>query len=176
MPRKKDGLTTTKGWQEQKLSMRPTTRKALRHAAAETGLSLSETADSLLDMALTEEWIRVPIIGRVGCGDSVVCEEHVEDWISLPAAAAKGADFALRATGDSMTPTISDGDLVLVHQQPAAELGQIVVVCHENEAVIKRLAGTNGVLELRSDNTAYPPLRLPGGSIMGRVIRVIKEV
>jgi SOS-response transcriptional repressor LexA len=151
-------------------------RKTDAKKARVKGPDISDLVNTGLELALSQEWVRLPIIGRVGAGASVICEEHVEDYVTLPVAAAKGADFVLRARGDSMAPTIADGDEVLVHIQPTAEIGQIVVVRQDGEAVIKRLKGSNGDVELCSDNPAYPPFTLPRGEIVGRAIRVVKDL
>lgn len=176
MARKPGGLTTTEGWQKANFPLRPETKLALGHAALNRKQTMGETADELLDAALNQEWVRLPVLGRVGAGNSVICEEFVEEWISLPAEMARGADFILRARGDSMSPTINDGDQVLVHIQPTAEIHQVVVVRQDSEAVIKRLRSTNGTVELCSDNPAYPPLRLPRGEIVGRAIRFMRDL
>ena len=75
-----------------------------------------------------------------------------------------------------MSPGIQDGDLVLVRQQPNAEIGQVAVVREDNEGFIKRLGAVNGCIELRSDNPFYTPLNLPRAEIVGRSVKVIKDL
>ncbi len=50
---------------------------------------------------------------------------------------ASEADFALTIEGDSMEPDYSDGDIVLVKQQPDVEIGQVGVFIVNGEGYIK---------------------------------------
>ena len=57
-----------------------------------------------------------------------------------------------------MNPTLHDGDLVLIRQQPDVNDGQIAAVRIGEEATLKHVYHiTNGVT-LTSDNPAYPPM------------------
>ena len=54
--------------------------------------------------------VRVPLIGSIACGTPITAEQNVERYIGVPA--AWRADFALTCHGNSMSPTICDGDIV----------------------------------------------------------------
>ena len=53
-------------------------------------------------------------------------EQNIECYIGVPA--AWHADFALTCHGDSMAPTICDGDIVCIRCQPEVEQGEIAAV------------------------------------------------
>ena len=84
----------------------------------------------------------------------------------------------IRVDGDSMIPTLSDGDEILVDRDDAAgRLRDGIYVLRVEEAlVVKRLAlGPGGRVSVRSDNEAYPgwPDLDPGAiDPVGRVVWV----
>jgi hypothetical protein len=65
----------------------------------------------------------------------------------------------IRVDGDSMTPTLSDGDEILVDREDGAGALRdgIYVLRIEDTLVVKRVSlGPGGRLSVRSDNEAYP--------------------
>ena len=58
----------------------------------------------------------VPLVGSIACGTPITAEQNIEQYIGVPA--AWHADFALTCHGDSMAPTICDGDIVCIRCQP----------------------------------------------------------
>jgi phage repressor protein C with HTH and peptisase S24 domain len=65
----------------------------------------------------------------------------------------------IRVDGDSMAPTLSDGDEILVDGDDGAERLRdgIYVLRLEGALIVKRLAlGPGGRISVRSDNEAYP--------------------
>jgi len=59
-------------------------------------------------------------------------------------------DFAVRVSGDSMVPLYHDGDIVLVRQQPAVEVGEIGVFSVDNSGYIKE-QGADRLISLNPD-------------------------
>ena len=51
----------------------------------------------------------VPLVGSIACGTPITAEQNIEQYIGVPA--AWHADFALTCHGDSMAPTICDGEI-----------------------------------------------------------------
>lgn len=84
----------------------------------------------------------------------------------------------IRVDGDSMSPTLSDGDEILVDREDGAGRLRdgIYVLRVEGALIVKRLAvGPGGRLSVRSDNQAYPGWPdVEAGSIdvVGRVVWV----
>lgn len=72
--------------------------------------------------------------------------------IQLPLTnASRRADFAVSVRGDSMKPKYYDGDLLLVRQQPAVELGETGIFIVNNNGYVKKM----GKNELISINDQY---------------------
>ncbi len=80
---------------------------------------------------------------------------------------------AIAVTGDSMDPTLRDGDEILVDRTPRPPRDGIHVVRVDGALLVKRLeTGRPGLLVLRSDNKAYDPIELPPAEVevIGRVV------
>jgi phage repressor protein C with HTH and peptisase S24 domain len=81
--------------------------------------------------------------------------------------------------GDSMAPTLADGDAILVDTGARDTREGIRVVRHEGVLLVKRLRRTEAGFELVSDNPAYPPI--PVGpedrlEIVGRVVWLARRL
>ena len=112
-----------------------------------------------------ESTVEVPLVGSAPCGLPLLAEENVEAMIPVSVSLARPTQryFLLRAMGDSMTEVgIDDGALVLVRQQPTAEVGDIVVALVDDEATIKELRRSSDAVVLmpRSRNDKHKPIIL----------------
>jgi len=92
----------------------------------------------------------------------------------------KGADYAIKVCGDSMTPEIPNGSQILIKkiwEEEFVEWGKIFCLDTKNGAVIKRVYPTENpeVVECRSVNPDYPPFKVNTKSIFGwyRVLMVL---
>lgn len=119
---------------------------------------------------------RVPIIGNVAAGSPIVAEECIEDYLTIDCGGREDEYFALRVRGDSMRNAgILPGDLVVVHRQPTAYHGEIVVALLDDEATVKRLSRQNGEIWLMPENDAYQPIDGTNASVLGKVTTVIRR-
>ncbi|HLB61445.1 MAG TPA: transcriptional repressor LexA [Actinomycetota bacterium] len=124
----------------------------------------------------------VPLVGRIAAGAPVLAEENIEEYLTVPADFAEGADhFALRVVGDSMVGAgILDGDLVLVRRQDTAGEGDIVAALlpgpAEDEATVKRFHREDGRVLLLPENPSLEPLEMPDGRIVGKVVAVLRKL
>jgi repressor LexA len=75
---------------------------------------------------------------------------------------------------------IFDGDTVVVRRQDAADSGDIVAVLvpgpAEDEATVKRLRLEGDRIVLVPENPALEPFELTDGSILGRVVAVLRRL
>lgn len=107
------------------------------------------------------EMVRVPLIGSIACGTPITAEQNVEAYIGVPA--VWRADFALTCHGDSMFPTIRDGDIVCIRKQPQVEQGEIAAVRIGEEATLKHFHCQGGTVMLLADNAAVCPPMIYSG-------------
>lgn len=104
---------------------------------------------------------KVPLVGRIACGQPITAEQNIEDYIDVPV--DRHADFCLLCEGDSMIDVgIDDGDLVYIRKQEDVDNGQIAAVRIGDEATLKRVYKYPGKLILQPANAAYPPLSYVG--------------
>lgn len=86
----------------------------------------------------------------------------------------RGTDFAVRIAGDSMEPTIHDGDYVFVRRQSDLHNGEVGVFMLHDESVCKRFYSTKDGVRLESDNAKYEPIVIKknqeGFALVGKVI------
>jgi len=99
---------------------------------------------------------RVPLLGSIACGEPILAEENIDDYIDVPG--NRKIDFCLICSGDSMIDAgIHDGDIVYIRQQPDVENGEIAAVRIGSEATLKRIYKQDGFVTLIAENKKYPP-------------------
>ena len=119
-----------------------------------------------------------PLVGRIAAGGPILAEEA--DRGRLPAAPTggrRGTLFLLQVAGDSMVDAaITDGDWVVVRQQPVADNGDIVAAMIDGEATVKTFKRRDGHVWLMPHNPAYEPIPGDEATILGRVTAVLRRL
>jgi repressor LexA len=120
----------------------------------------------------------VPLVGRIAAGGPVLAEQAVEDVFALPRQlVGEGNLFLLKVTGESMIDAaITDGDWVVVRQQPVADNGDIVAAMIDGEATVKTFRRRDGHVWLMPHNPAFEPIPGDDASILGKVVAVLRKV
>lgn len=141
--------------------------KAVRRALAVTD-----------DAPRGETPVFVPVVGRIAAGGPILAEEMIEDVFPLPKTlVGDGSLFLLKVVGDSMIEAaISDGDWVVVRQQPDADNGDIVAAMIDGEATVKTLQRRNGHVWLLPHNPAYQPIDGDQATVLGKVTAVLRRL
>lgn len=132
------------------------------------------------------DFIALPFLdieASAGHGAVVAIHEEVRSVVSFERAFLRNLGAVpdhckiIGARGDSMTPTIPDGALIVVdHSQREVVNGWISVVNVCGDLLVKRIRRRlDGTVELVSDNTIYPvetigPDRIDQLTIIGRVV------
>jgi len=137
---------------------------------------MASEANSLSDFVLVGELVKLPVVGRISCGNSIPAYEEIESYEPTPQEWLNGGEhFYLRAKGDSMSGArIYDGDLLLIRKQPIVENGEIAVVLIEDEAVLKRVYKNGDQFILQSENPKYPPIFANSKEV--RIIGKLKKI
>ena len=126
---------------------------------------LSNIFDVSIDYLLSnapakpKKGVRIPVLGRVQAGIPVEAIEEIIDYEEIEEDLAKtGEFFGLQIKGDSMSPNILEGDIVIVRQQPDIESGEIgIVLINGQDATVKKVVKHDTGLSLVAFNPAYPP-------------------
>jgi len=122
----------------------------------------------------------LPLVGRVAAGVPLLAEENIEELVDVPAFMRQSDDdFVLHVRGDSMINAgILDSDYIVVHNQPTAENGEIVVALVGDEATTKRFFRDGHSIRLQPENELYEPLVLDAADvqIVGKVVGVLRSI
>ncbi len=147
----------------------------VRAAAAEAPPADEATAEVAI---ATPTAAYVPVLGRIAAGGPILAEEAVEDVFPLPKEiVGEGSLFLLKVAGDSMVDAaITDGDWVVVRQQPTADNGEIVAAMIDGEATVKTFKRKDGHVWLMPHNEAYEPIPGDDATILGKVVAVLRRL
>lgn len=125
----------------------------------------------------------IPILSSVKCG---IPQEAIEeiDWedtnqweeISMNLART-GKFFALRIKGDSMSPRMVEGDVVIVRQQDTADSGDFVIAkVNGSDACCKKFIRNDDGITLQSLNPSYAPMYFSRQDIEQKPVLIIGKV
>lgn len=123
--------------------------------------------------------VRIPVLGRVVAGIPIEAITDIIDYEEIPAQMAKsGTYFALQVKGRSMEPTLHEGDVVIVRQQPEVENGEIaIVLVNGNDATVKEVKeGPDGLTLIGHNVGVYSPHFYTREQIQDLPIRIIGKV
>lgn len=158
----------------------------MRKPSLEILVKLSEIFNCSIDYILCKTDIknavinvaRIPILGTVKAGYDWLAEENVVDYITLKENLPNINEYyALKITGDSMLPLLSEGDIVIVHDQDDVESGQTaVVLINGEEATVKKLIKTNEGIELHAMNPYYPVKKFTFEEMKSIPVKIIGRV
>lgn len=126
--------------------------------------------------------VRIPVLGYIVAGVPIEAVEDILGYEEISSDLARtGNFFCLRIKGDSMEPTFTAGDVIVVKQQPDVESNEIaVVLVNGDEGTVKRIKKSDAGITLIGDNvSSFLPTfysneeieRLPV-TIIGKVIEL----
>ena len=122
------------------------------------------------------------------CGNGSIV--FSEDKIKLPLATILIEGFSkqktysmINASGNSMSPTIDNGDKLIVEHWQGAQIqdNKIYVFCFNNEFFVKRLSKNLDEIIIKSDNPEYRIRTINGTTaneliLVGKIVGVIKAL
>lgn len=136
--------------------------------------------DAVVDLSqqVAKKAIRVPVLGKVAAGIPIEAIEDIIDYEEISEELAHtGEFFALKIKGDSMEPTIGNGDVVIVKQTDDANTGDIVIaLVNGDDATCKRLVKYASGIRLMPINPAYEPMFFSNEEVVDKPVRIIGKV
>lgn len=123
--------------------------------------------------------VRIPVIGRVAAGIPIEAVTDVDDWEEIPESMAKtGEYFALRIKGESMSPKLQPGDVVIVKKQNDVDTGDTaIVLVNGNDATVKQIKKTEaGIMLVGLNVEVYQPHFYSNKEIEELPIQIIGKV
>lgn len=154
--------------------------KAMRYAAR-YGVSLSWIEFGGGSKSESPESLMVPVLdvnASAGAGALVDADVQVDSlsfrssWLRSKARGDLTSLRLIHADGDSMSPTIEHGDLMLVDPASHIPAQGIFILRLDGALLVKRLTRGPGHWTVSSDNPLYPPFSVPadGLDLVGEVI------
>ena len=126
-----------------------------------------------------EAGIRIPVLGEVPCGIPIEAIELIGDeWEEISEILARqGTFYGLKVKGDSMSPRIQEGDVLIVKQQSTAESGDIVIAkVNGYDACCKKLIKRPDGIVLQSFNPSYEPMFFSNDEILQKPVQIVGKV
>ncbi len=130
--------------------------------------------------SIPENFVQLPIVGRVAAGQPILAQENIEGnfLVDSNMIRSKSDCFGLKVQGDSMINAgILEGDMVIVSPQKEAVNGDIVVALLGDEATMKRFIKSENKILLRPENEAYNDIEVNNPedfSLVGKVVGVFR--
>ena len=128
----------------------------------------------------SEELVKVPLLGKVACGNPIEAIEQPDEWFTLPAnlIPRKEQVFTLKCSGESMINVgIYDGDIVIVQKQNVARNGDLVVaMTDEGEVTLKTFYKESDYIRLQPENDTMSPIIVTNCTILGKAIGLYRNL
>lgn len=145
---------------------------------------LGKAEDTTANTSQKKRGVRIPVLGRVAAGIPIeaiedIDEEDPDSWEEIPESMARTGDyFGLRIHGESMTPKMIEGDIVIVRKQESINNGEIAIVAvNGDEATCKRvMLHPDGSLALVSLNPSYDPMYYSKKEVIGLPVSILGKV
>ena len=142
------------------------------------GISKSDLVEKADFFGRKKIGVQIPVLGQVAAGIPIEAIEDVIDYEEIPAEWTKtGEYFGLKIKGDSMSPRILDGDVVIVRKQSTCDSGDIAVILVDGEdATVKKVQISNGGIMLIPLNPIYEPKFFDRQTVLNLPVTIIGKV
>lgn len=130
------------------------------------------------DTKSNSKGIQIPVLGTVPAGIPISAIEDIIDYEEIPKSwENQGEFFGLKIKGDSMYPTLENGDVVIVKKQSTADNGDtVIVMVNGDDATCKRYERSDTGIMLIPNNNAYTPIFYTNEEIESLPISIIGKV
>lgn len=121
--------------------------------------------------------VKIPVLGSIPAGIALEAIEDILDYEEISEEQARtGEFFALKVKGESMEPTIHDGDVIIFRKQEDADNGKIcVVMINGYDATLKEIKKEpNGLWVLpHNPNSNFKPTFYSNDDIEKIPVRIL---
>jgi len=119
--------------------------------------------------------VKIPVLGTIPAGVPIEAIEEILDYEEITEDLARTGDFfALKVSGDSMSPQILENDIVIIKKQDTCENNDVcAVIVNGFDATLKRVKkDTNGIM-LVPYNRSYEPTYYSNEQVISLPIKII---
>jgi repressor LexA len=124
-------------------------------------------------------WRELPLVSSVPAGKVATTfhPDFVDDYVTVDDVRDEGA-FALKVKGNSMSPRIEDGDVVVVSPQLESRSGDICVVRVNGEDTLKKVKFEGNYIHLIPLNPEFEPVTVKKKEVnfVWKVVKLIKSL
>ena len=109
----------------------------------------------------------------VSAGAGNFLDDSSYEMIEAPSYVPIAVDFALRISGDSMEPLLTDSQVIWVKEQDVLDTGDIGIFAYSGDVYCKKLIADGRKAFLRSLNPAYDDIEIKedfGFKVLGKVV------
>ena len=161
----------------------PTIEETLRILSVfgKTAESFFGIGEETLSEMIEKDVMLIPVMDQAfsaGHGQYVPDTEEIKEYISVPNDLRKygGSLAASRVRGDSMEPTLYDGDVIICDGSGYDGTDGIYTIIYKGNGFVKRLQRTSDGVKIISDNRHYDPMFENSESEDFRVIGKVRAV
>lgn len=127
---------------------------------------------------VSSQFLGIPLVGHVGAGKTIA-EEDIEGYIDVSGVFGRSGDlFGLKVKGNSMVGAgILEDDVAIVHRQPYANPGDLVVIVKDGEGSVRWLRKDRKGLILEADNPEgkHKSERFDNQLLVGKVVFLLRN-
>ena len=149
------------------------------------GISLFNDSADVFENVIQMDYY-TDVFASCGTGSIVFSDDKIKLPVStlLIGGFSKQKTYSMiNAAGDSMAPTIDNGDRLIVEHWNGTQIqdNKIYVFCFNNEFFVKRLSKNLDEVIIKSDNPEYRVKTISGTSVnelllVGKIVGVIKSL
>lgn len=149
------------------------------------GISLFNDSADVFENVIQMDYY-TDVFASCGAGSIVFSDDKIKLPVStlLIGGFSKQKTYSMiNAAGDSMAPTIDNGDRLIVEHWNGTQIqdNKIYVFCFNNEFFVKRLSKNLDEVIIKSDNPEYRVKTISGTSVnelllVGKIVGVIKSL
>lgn len=154
------------------------------------GVSINELLGEKLDSAISRACNVIPIgkqgmrpiLGSISAGLGEYADEEILGWEPVDEKYATDDYFFLRVKGDSMSPKIEDGDLILIRRQASVDSGDIgAFLVDGEEGYVKKVKYDTDYITFISLNPDYEPITFIGAEVqrvrvVGKAVEIKRKL
>lgn len=122
---------------------------------------------------------RIPVLGKIPAGIPLEMIEDILDYEEINPDMLRGGKeyFALKVTGESMSPKFLEGDILIVRKQSSCENGEYAIVAVNGyDATFKKVIKKENCIILQPLNSSYEPMIYTNEDIEKLPVRVLGVV
>lgn len=143
-------------------------------ACVERRPSVRAVVADAVDLAAREGCVPVVEESVAAGAGRELWDGECDRWIERPRGVPPGRYLALPVSGDSMTPLMHAGDLVVVKLGPKVQRDTVIVARTADDGYVVKTVGAvrRNAIQLVSLNPRYPPLGISrdGNAVLGTVV------